>query len=183
MEFTIDVSNVNLETERLIIRPLQESDLVDFNEYTKVAGVGEMAGWAHHKSLDESKAILLSMIKEKQVFGLVLKSENKLIGTLGLHPREFKKVVEFTDLKYTELGYVLAKPYWGLGLTKEAAEIVIKYFFDNDILDAVTTMHHVENTQSKRVIEKLGFTYVGNEVYYHPFLDEYRVSKCYIKFK
>mgnify|MGYP007085942136 CR=1 FL=1 len=44
MNAEIDISNVVLRTERLILRPWQESDLDDFFGYASVDGVGEMAG-------------------------------------------------------------------------------------------------------------------------------------------
>ena len=43
-----------IETERLILRPFTQADLGDFYEYASVEGVGEMAGWKHHESIDES---------------------------------------------------------------------------------------------------------------------------------
>lgn len=44
MNAEIDISNVVLRTERLVLRPWQESDLDDFFGYASVDGVGEMAG-------------------------------------------------------------------------------------------------------------------------------------------
>ena len=50
----VDVTNVRIETQRLLLRPWQETDLEDFYEYAKVDGVGQMAGWLPHKDLEES---------------------------------------------------------------------------------------------------------------------------------
>ena len=49
MNAAVDISNVILETERLILRPWKLEDLEDFYEYASVDGVGEMAGWPHHE--------------------------------------------------------------------------------------------------------------------------------------
>lgn len=57
MNLEIDISNVVIKTERLILRPWKETDLDDFFEYASVDGVGEMAGWPHHKSKEESKLL------------------------------------------------------------------------------------------------------------------------------
>ena len=73
MNASIDVTNVCIETDRLILRPWKESDLADFYEYASVPGVGEMAGWCHHKSLDESKMILDMFLAGKKTFALELK--------------------------------------------------------------------------------------------------------------
>lgn len=45
MNTYVDLTNVVLETDRLIIRAWKETDLEDFYEYAKVDGVGQMAGW------------------------------------------------------------------------------------------------------------------------------------------
>ena len=50
----VDLTDVVLETERLIIRAWKETDLEDFYEYAKVDGVGQMAGWNPHQSIQES---------------------------------------------------------------------------------------------------------------------------------
>lgn len=63
MNAKVDLRNVVLETERLIIRAWRETDLDDFYEYAKVDGVGQMAGWNPHKSIQESKTIRISQMK------------------------------------------------------------------------------------------------------------------------
>ena len=67
MNVEIDISNVKLETERLILRAWEITDLDDFFEYASINGVGEKAGWEHHKSKDESLEILKMFIDEKKV--------------------------------------------------------------------------------------------------------------------
>ena len=60
MDIRIDTSQIVIETERLILRAFTESDLTDFYTYASVPGVGEMAGWPHHQSIETSKDILRS---------------------------------------------------------------------------------------------------------------------------
>ena len=52
MNKPIDISNVIIQTERLILRPWKEADLNDFYEYASVDGVGQMAGWVPHIQSD-----------------------------------------------------------------------------------------------------------------------------------
>ena len=66
MNVEIDISNVKLETERLILRAWKITDLDDFFEYASINGVGEKAGWEHLKSKDESLEILKMFINEKK---------------------------------------------------------------------------------------------------------------------
>ena len=74
MNANVDLTNIVLETDRLILRAWKETDLTDFYEYAKVDGVGQMAGWSPHTSIQESKIILDMFMKEKNVFALELKT-------------------------------------------------------------------------------------------------------------
>lgn len=72
MNATVDVSNSFLETKRLVIRPWKIDDLEDFNEYAKVDGVGQWAGWNPHTSIKESEEILSLFIKGKNHYVVIL---------------------------------------------------------------------------------------------------------------
>ncbi len=183
MDIQIDISNTKIDTPRLLLRPWRETDLNDFYEYASVDGVGEMAGWNHHKSIDESKTILQSFIVDKNVFALELKSNKKVIGSLGLHYSWANNEQELCNLKTKEIGYVLSKAYWGQGLMPEAVHAVIKYCFDVLGLDAVTAGHFVENNQSKRVIEKNGFTYFSQGEYFAKRLNKTFAESKYILYR
>ena len=57
MNAEFKIGGTIIETERLILRAFQQTDLQDFYEYAKVDGVGQMAGWLPHKNLDESRVV------------------------------------------------------------------------------------------------------------------------------
>lgn len=156
----IDVTNIRIETPRLILRPWQETDLEDFYEYAKVDGVGQMAGWLPHRSLEESRAILDSFIRSRKVFALELKETGKVIGSLGLEEREVLPE-EARGSQGREIGYVLSRDYWGRGLMPEAVQAVIDYCFHVLGYDWLTCAHFRRNSQSRRVIEKCGFSFFG----------------------
>lgn len=166
MDITIDITKTTIETDRLILRAWKKTDVNDFFEYASVEGVGEMAGWKHHDSIDVSREILQSFISGKNVFAIVYKENNKVIGSLGLHKSWANDESNYADFKIKEIGYVLSKTYWGKGLMPEAVTAVIKYCFDKCKLDALTIGHFSSNSQSKRVIEKCGFKFVKQSEYY-----------------
>ncbi len=155
----VDVTNIRMETPRLLLRPWQERDLEDFYEYASVPGVGEMAGWVHHQDRDVTKAILSMFIRERKTFALVLKENEKVIGSLGLE--EPDPDPHGAGLQGREVGYVLSKEHWGKGLMPEAVNAVIAYCFQVLDYDYVTCGHFQKNSQSRRVIEKSGFQYWG----------------------
>ena len=166
MDIQIDITDTVLETRRLILRPWEESDLEDFYAYASVEGVGEMAGWRHHESIEVSRSILEDFMSHKNVFALVHRESGRAIGSLGLHPSWANEDEAYRDLKVKEIGYVLSREYWGQGLMPEAVRAVIGFCFDTCRLDALTVGHFSVNGQSKRVIEKCGFQFVKESRYH-----------------
>ena len=159
MNAPIDVTSIRIETPRLILRPWEPSDLDDLYEYAQVPGVGEMAGWRHHTSREESAKILDMFIRHKKTLALVLKVSGKVIGSLGLE--EMDPDPEGETKRGREVGYVLSRDYWGKGLMPEAVKSVIDYCFQTLGYDYLTCGHFLHNNRSRRVIEKCGFTYFG----------------------
>jgi ribosomal-protein-alanine N-acetyltransferase len=141
-----------------------------------------MAGWPHHQSIEITKRILQSFITEKEVFAVFHKGENKVIGSLGVHepPSWVRKDERFKLLSALKIGYVLAKDFWGQGLMPEAVKAVINYGFDTLGIDAFSIEHFVENAQSRRVIEKMGFEFVMNGEYHSKLLDKTFNERRYI---
>ena len=174
----IDISNTRIDTPRLILRPWQDSDLEDFYAYASVEGVGEMAGWAHHQSLEESRNILNLFIEGKHTFALELRENGHAIGSLGLEERDENLDLPDT-LEGREIGYVLSKAYWGRGLMPEAVRAVIDYCFGTMHLDALLCGHFERNLQSRRVIEKCGFQF-HRELIYHTRMGTEEPSRFYI---
>lgn len=174
----VDVTNIRIETERLVLRPWRESNVADFFEYASVDGVGQMCGWLPHKDLEESKTILGLFIRDKKTLALELKENSKVIGSIGLEEREGEPSVPEGTMG-RELGYVLNKDYWGRGLMPEAVKAVIDYCFQELDFDWLTCGHFVWNDQSRRVVEKCGFRYVKDIIHHTRFGTE-EPTKLYI---
>ncbi len=178
MNAAVDVTNIRIETERLILRSWRETDLEDFYEYAKADGVGQMAGWSPHKSIEESRQVLRLFMEEKKTFALELKENGKVIGSLGLETQERELEVP-AGTKGREIGYAISRDYWGRGLTPEAVKAVIRYCFRELDFDWLTCGHFLWNTQSRRVVEKCGFQYVKDAVHHTRFGTE-EPMKLYI---
>jgi ribosomal-protein-alanine N-acetyltransferase len=172
MDKQIDISEIYLETERLVLRPFYEDDLKDFYEYARVPGVGEMAGWPHHESIEVSKRVLNSFIEEKEVFALQHKETGKIIGSLGLHYSWANDDPKYASMVSKEIGYVLSRDYWGQGFMPEAVKAVIAFCFKDLGCEILTCGHFSTNGQSKRVIEKCGFKFEKQGVFHSKQLGE-----------
>ncbi len=177
MNAPVDASTIRIETPRLILRPWQEGDLADFYEYASVPGVGECAGWKHHQSPEESAQILRMFLRENKTLALELKENSKVIGSLGLEEMDPDP---FRDGRTgREIGYVLSKASWGRGLMTEAVQAVIDYCFTVLDFDYLTCGHFLQNSRSRRVVEKSGFTFFA-ESRYETRYDTVETSRNYV---
>lgn len=180
MDISIDLSNKIIKTERLILRKWEESDLDDFFEYASVEEIGKMAGWPRHTSKDDTLNILNSFIQGKDVFALVYRENNKVIGSVGLHTSWANDDIEYANIKLKDIGYALSKDYWGNNIMTEAVRAVIDFCFNELNLDTVTCGHFLTNSQSKRVIEKCGFKFVKEADYFSESLQKSFPSLKYV---
>ena len=175
----VDITGVRLETDRLILRPWTWEDLEDFFEYASIEGLGQMAGWMPHKTIEDSRAILDMFIRSKKVFAIELKETGKVIGSLGIEEPDPDPEPEMLG---REIGYVLHRDFWGRELMPEAARAVIAWCFDTLHYDYLTCSHFDWNSRSRRVIEKTGFRYFSTS----PFTAQYvkvETSINYIRYK
>lgn len=147
-----------IETERLILREIREEDYIDMYEYASLPYVGPQAGWEPHSSYDHTRlAIKLFRNKGKfnqlGVFAIILKEENKMIGTCELH--------SFIPNFKAELGYTINPSYWGNGYAVESGRALLTWGFETLNLKRIECNAFTSNQQSFRVAQKLGFVHEG----------------------
>jgi len=83
------------------------------------------------------------------VFGMTLKREASLAGTIGLRDID-------AEHSQAELGFWVAVEYWGQGYATEAARAVIGFGFGQLGLNRIYAHHMVRNPASGRVLTKVG---------------------------
>ena len=84
-------------------------------------------------------------------WALVSKLNDYHVGSLSLLPLE-----QTSDI---HIGYVLLKPYWGLGYATEIVETGIRYAFDQLQLKTLTGVTYPENIPSQKVLLRNGFAF------------------------
>lgn len=146
-----------LTTDRLILRPWEESDAENLYEYAKNPEVGPIAGWPVHTSVENSIEIIRSVLSQPEHYAVCLKCDNKAIGSIGLHLNGSTDMTDRDD--ECELGYWIGKPFWGQGLIPEAARELIRHGFEDLHMTIIWCGYYEGNNKSKRVQEKLGFKY------------------------
>ena len=143
-----------LETERLILRPWEEGDAEECYRYAKDPRVGPAAGWPVHTSVENSRDVICRFLSAPETYAVVLKETGLPVGSIGLHRNDLASKDD-----EMELGYWLGVPYWGQGLIPEAAREMLRHAFEDLGLERVWCGYYDGNGKSKRVQEKLGFSY------------------------
>lgn len=149
----------NLETERLLLRSIE---LTDVDDLFKILNDPDVAEHDYFYPV-ETKEQTLSFIERYQsefdsneeiTWGIILKENQKLIGTCCFG--NFDKGAE-----RAEIGYALTKVQWGNGYATEAVNKILAYGFMNINLNRIEATITPGNDSSVRVLEKLGFQREG----------------------
>jgi RimJ/RimL family protein N-acetyltransferase len=151
-----------LETPRLRLRPFTEADVDDIWPVVSNPDFPKMMSWAAHTNRSETVGFVRAVTKGlEQNAGVVwaIEHEQRVIGSVGLDAMVF--AMRALRIDRAELGFWLAPEHWNKGFMTEAADAVMRYAFHTIGLHKVTVGCISENVASRRVIEKLGFRYVG----------------------
>ena len=164
-----------LYTERLILRPWEESDAESLYEYAKNPEVGPIAGWPVHTSVENSREIIRDVLSAEETYAVCLREDNKAIGSVGL------MIGEHSNLNLPEeegeIGYWIGVPFWGRGLIPEAVQELIRHGFEDLKLKRLWCGYFDGNIKSRRVQEKCGCVYHHtNKDIYWKLMDDIRTE-------
>ncbi|MBQ4639806.1 MAG: GNAT family N-acetyltransferase [Clostridia bacterium] len=148
-----------LETDRLILRPLQMDDAKDMYAYARDPEVSRHVLWDAHKSIWETRHFLRFARNQYRrgfpgSFAMELKESGRMIGTIGfmwVNP----------DYKSAEVGYSLSRDYWNRGLMTEALEATLRFGFEELKLNRIEAQHDTENPASGKVMAHCGMQFEG----------------------
>ncbi|HWP79485.1 MAG TPA: GNAT family N-acetyltransferase [Candidatus Acidoferrum sp.] len=152
-----------IETERLILRPLTVADAQHiYASWTSDPDVERFMVWELHGSVADTVEWLAGVEEGLEsdtsyTWGVVLRETGLLIGSAG---------IGFVPAHGCfELGYNFMKSAWGKGYATETGRGILKFAKETLGQRRFFCRHAVENVRSQRVIEKLGFKYVGDGAY------------------
>ena len=146
-----------LKTNRLILRPWEESDVENLHRYASAPEVGPIAGWPAHTSIENSLDIIRNVLSAPETYAVIDKGTGCAIGSIGLMIGKASSIgIPDTE---GEIGYWIGVPYWGQGLIPEAVQEILRHAFEEVHLKKVWCGYFDGNTKSKRVQEKCGFQY------------------------
>ena len=150
-----------MQTSRILLRPWRDDDAETLYKYASNPEVGPRAGWPPHKSVEESLEIIRTIFSEEGMWAVVWKETNEPIGSIGYLPSSMSNLkIGETEC---EVGYWIARPYWGKGICTEALRLVIDHCFNKKGFTVLWGDYFPENPASGRVMEKCGFVDTGEE--------------------
>jgi RimJ/RimL family protein N-acetyltransferase len=148
-----------IKTPRLVLRWISEEDVDSLYEIFSDPQV--MRYWSTTPLLNrEAAADMQSEIAKGNLndaywkWGIVLSDSNKLIGTCTLFNLNL-------DNGRAEIGYAMARAYWGNGYMNEALTALVKHAFEVIQLRRLEGDVDPRNTASIRTLERLGFQREG----------------------
>lgn len=163
---------MRIETERLVLRPWREDDAADLFRYASDPEVGPAAGWAPHKDEADSLNVLRTILMKEGTWAITAAPSDEPLGSIGVFPgSEPRQGGEY------EIGYWVARPFWGRGYAPEAVRALLSLYFSFGA-ERIWCAHAEGNDKSRRVIEKCGFRYRFSAPWHAPIGDE-RTSLYY----
>ena len=141
-----------IETDRLILRPWQDSDAEALFRYASDPDVGPRAGWPPHKDIEESRRVIRDIFTNDRTWAVTLRETGEAIGCMGyfIHGESNIPIGE----EDAEIGYWIAKPYWNRGIATEALRAMIDYCFNVKGFLTLWSDFFIDNPASGRVMEK-----------------------------
>lgn len=149
--------NIQLETERILLRPFKMGDEAGVFEFGSNPEVQKYTGSPNLDSLEGAIALIQHVwLKDYARYGygrfaVIHKADNKIIGFCG--------VKYISELKQTDLAYRFLPEYWNKGIATESSKLILAYAFNTLKLKELIAFVADKNPASSAVLKKLGFSY------------------------
>jgi RimJ/RimL family protein N-acetyltransferase len=149
---------VRLETGRLLLREFRGGDLDAYAQMQADPQVMRYIGEGRTVTRNDTWRSIAGMLGHWQLLGYGMwaledRESGTLVGRAGF--------IDPPGWPGFELGWLLGRPYWGLGFATEAASRCLRYAFEELQRDAVISLIRPANTPSIRVAERLGMRNTG----------------------
>ncbi len=148
-----------IKGERISLRRFRKADAEDIRAILKDKDFHRLVGIPHPYTLRDALAFIIRAHRGRMrgtdlIYAITEKSTDKIIGRIGLHG--LKSVHN-----RAEMGYWLAKEFWGQGIIGEAIRMMLRIGFKDLKLRRIHAYTFDYNRASIRTLEKSGFTNEG----------------------
>ena len=154
---------MDLETSRLVLREIRDTDIADIHFLISNAKVAEFNTLGIPEDTTISKTIVQGILDDQRKdsrtkYGWIirLKANDQFIGEIGLD-------LGIPRYKIAEIHYSLLPSFWGNGYAIEAAKRVLAFGFDTLHLHRIEAGVATQNVKSVKLLERLGMTREGRK--------------------
>lgn len=150
---------VEIKTKRLLLRKFTYDDVqAVYENYGRDPLVKRYVSYAPCADLESARGFIQMHMEQyendPEFCGWAVTLDGEVIGSIGLFNID-------KDADQAELGYSIGSKWWGQGYATEAAQAVLDYAFDTVGFHRIYASHHIENTASGRVLERIGMQLEG----------------------
>ncbi len=149
----------DLRTPRLLLRRFRMEDVDDVFAYARDPEMTRFVFWQAHSSVEDSREFLQRTLQgyadgHPPAWAIEHTEDRVVIGSCAYHE------VSIMNLR-GEIGYALARKYWGKGIMTEVVRAMLDYGFRVIRLNRIEARCDVDNTASWHVMEKVGMKFEG----------------------
>ena len=148
-----------LRSQRLLLRPFVAADAPDVQRLANNRNIADTTlNIPHPYDVSAAEEWIAThaekwTARELMVFAVTENTNNDFLGACGLTISE--------KFERAEIGYWIGEPYWGQGYCTEAAELVLKFGFEELDLHRIHGSYFARNPASGQVMRKLGMQQEG----------------------
>lgn len=146
-----------IDTARLRLRPWRATDAPDLYELAKDPRIGMLCGWKPYDRIDDAHEALSTFLAVPVSYAVTLSSTGELVGSIAL-----RIDTDSPEASVADIGYWIGAPYWGNGYATEAGHAIIDRARELGV-STIILKYFDGNDASRRVSEKLGFTWQSRE--------------------
>lgn len=158
-----------LETERLLLRPMEHADAEALFEMDSNPNVHLYLGNEPLTDIEDCYGYIKN-IQNQYVkngigrFVMVLKDTNEVIGWAGL--KFITEEAENDHINFYDIGYRLQEKHWRKGYAIEAAKAWLHHAFTEMKIPTIYASAHVENVGSNTILQKIGLQQKGTYLHH-----------------
>ncbi|MEC0090766.1 GNAT family N-acetyltransferase [Paenibacillus macquariensis] len=148
-----------LHTERLHLRKMKVSDSSSLFKIWSDPDVTKFMNVSCFTNENQAKEMItllddLSQDSKAIRFSIIKIESNEIIGSCGFNSLDFENAK-------AEIGYDIAKSFWGRGYASEAIYSLLDYAFSSLKMNRIEAKVEPENVNSIKLLQKLNFTFEG----------------------
>lgn len=154
---------LNIETPRLILRPLELSDAEAMFAMDSNPTVHQYLWQNPSKDISETIQIIEFVQKQYEENGIgrfatILKETGEFVGWTGI--KFINDHVENGNTNFYDYGYRLNEKFWNKGIATEASRAWLDFGFNQMNIQEMNAYTHAENGASNHVLNKVGFNFI-----------------------